>query len=45
MTIRLCEIWPISAPEAYKLHFARWNGENQPLEVWVHDRQRAARPC
>src|SRR6266540_4137700 len=39
MTIRLCEIWPISAPETYKLHFARWDGENQPLEVWVRDRQ------
>ena len=21
------------------LHFARWNGENQPLEVWARDKQ------
>jgi hypothetical protein len=39
MTIRLSDIWPISAPESYKVHFARWNGENQPLEVWVRDRR------
>jgi hypothetical protein len=39
MTIRLSEIWPIAEPEQYKLHFARWNGENQPLEVWARDKQ------
>ena len=39
MTIRLRDIWPISAPDNYKLHFARWNGENQPLEVWVRDKR------
>jgi hypothetical protein len=39
MTIRLSHIWPIAAPENYKLHFARWNGDNQPLEVWARDKQ------
>ena len=39
MTILLRDIWPISAPENYKLHFARWNGENQPLEVWARDKR------
>jgi hypothetical protein len=38
VTIRLNDIWPLMAPENYKLHFARWNGENQPLEVWVRDK-------
>lgn len=37
--IRLADIWPIASPEHYKLHFARWNGENQPLEVWARDKQ------
>ena len=37
MTIFLRDIWPIAEAEAYKLHFARWNGENQPLEVWARD--------
>jgi hypothetical protein len=39
MTILLSEIWPVAKPQAYKLHFARWNGENQPLEVWARDKQ------
>jgi hypothetical protein len=39
VSIRLSDIWPIAAPENYKLHFARWNGEHQPLEVWVRDKQ------
>ena len=38
MTIFLRDIWPIAEAEAYKLHFARWNGENQPLEVWARDK-------
>ena len=37
MTIFLRDIWPIAEAEAYKLHFARWNGKNQPLEVWARD--------
>jgi hypothetical protein len=39
MHIHLVDIWPIAAPENYKLHFARWNGENQPLEVWARDKR------
>jgi hypothetical protein len=39
MTIRFADIWPIALPEHYKLHFARWNGENEPLEVWVRDKK------
>lgn len=39
MTIRLQDIWRVTAPDSYKLHFARWNGANQPLEVWVRDKQ------
>lgn len=39
MPIFLRDILSISSPENYKLHFARWNGENQPLEVWVRDKQ------
>ncbi len=39
MTILLRNIWQVTSPEDHKLHFARWNGENQPLEVWVRDKQ------
>jgi hypothetical protein len=39
MTILLHDIWRVASPESYKLHFARWNGANQPLEVWVRDKQ------
>jgi hypothetical protein len=38
MTVRLCDIWPISAPQSFKLHFARSDGQKQPLEVWVRDK-------
>ena len=31
MTILLHDIFPIAVPNDYKLHFARWNGNNQPL--------------
>jgi hypothetical protein len=39
MTIFLREVWPISDLDSYKVHFARWNDVDQPLEVWVRDRQ------
>jgi len=39
MTILLRDIWPIAEADTYKLHFARWNGDNQPLEVWARDRK------
>jgi len=38
MTIALAQIWNVPNPHNYKLHFARWNGEDQPLDVWVRDR-------
>jgi len=38
VSILLRDIWPIAELGSYKLHFARWNGENQPLEVWTRDR-------
>ena len=36
MPIYLREIWEIENPEEYKVHFARWNGGEHPLDVWVH---------
>lgn len=38
MTISLNEIWRIETPTDYKVHFARWNGHAQPLEVFVRDK-------
>jgi hypothetical protein len=39
MTILLSEVWPIGNLRDYKLHFARWNGDAQPLDVWVRSRE------
>src|SRR6266487_5052848 len=39
MTLLLRDVWPISTPGSYKLHFARWNGESQPLEVFARNKQ------
>jgi len=39
MTILLNSLWPIEDPKAHKVHFARWNKENQPLDVFVRDKQ------
>lgn len=39
MGIELVEIWKIDNPEDYKVHFARSDDANQPLEVFVRDRQ------
>jgi hypothetical protein len=39
MTIVLTDIWKIETPTLYKVHFARWNGSVQPLEVFIRDRQ------
>jgi hypothetical protein len=39
MTIRLEDIWKIDELTKYKVHFARWNKINEPLEVWVRDKQ------
>ena len=38
MTIRFADIWPLENPDNYKVHFARWNGDSQPLEVFVRNR-------
>jgi hypothetical protein len=38
MTLLLRDIWPIIDPKEYKLHFARFNQQNQPLEVWARDK-------
>lgn len=35
MTIKLRDIWPIGNPRHYKVHFARNNGDQEPLEAWV----------
>ena len=36
--ILLKDIWPIQNVGAYKVHFARWNGSDHPLDEWVKDR-------
>jgi hypothetical protein len=37
MDIALNSILPIENPEEYKIHFAVWNGDEQPLDVFVRD--------
>ncbi len=39
MPILLRDIWPIENLRDYKIHFARWNQHNQPLEVFARDRR------
>lgn len=39
MPILLRDIWPIENLGDYKIHFARWNMHNQPLEVFARDRR------
>jgi len=34
MDIPLSNIYPIAAPEKYKVHLACWNGSDQPLDVF-----------
>jgi uncharacterized protein DUF1810 len=34
----LKDIWPIGNFNDYKVHFARWNGETQPLEAFVRNK-------
>lgn len=36
--IPLSRVAPIERPETFKLHLACWNGEEQPLDVFVSDR-------
>jgi hypothetical protein len=39
MPILLRDIWPVSEPQNYKVHFARPGPNDQPLEVWVRDKR------
>ncbi len=39
MDIRLAQIYPIEQPSRYKLHVACWDGSNQPLDVFVRNRE------
>lgn len=36
-TLRLKDIWKIENVRGYKVHFGRWNGRHQPLDLWVED--------
>lgn len=38
MELKLPQIYPINNPEDYKLHLACWNAFDQPLDVFVRDR-------
>jgi hypothetical protein len=37
--IPLADVLRIENLEDYKVHFAKWNGQNQPLDVFTKDRQ------
>ena len=37
MSIKLKDIWPIENVGDYKVHFARYNGHNEPLDEWLED--------
>jgi len=39
MAIMLKQVLPIENLQDYKVHFAKWNQENQPLDVFTKDRQ------
>ncbi len=39
MNILLPQVLPIAHPERFKLHLACWNGSDQPLDVFVRDRE------
>jgi hypothetical protein len=38
MNLFLPQLLPIATPEQFKLHLACWDGEDQPLNVFVRDR-------
>lgn len=40
MPIKLSDIIEIESPRDYKIHLATWNGINQPLDIFVTDRER-----
>ena len=35
MSIKLKDIWPIENVGDYKVHFARYNDVNEPLDDWL----------
>lgn len=37
--ILLPQVFPIANPEQFKLHLACWNGSDQPLDIFVRDRE------
>lgn len=39
MRLQVSSLLPISNPKDYKVHLACWNGENQPLDAFVRDRE------
>lgn len=39
MSIKLTDVLPIENLHDYKLHLACWNGENQPLDVFVRSKE------
>ncbi len=39
MPILLSSLMPIANPSDYKVHLASWNGSDQPLDVFVRDRE------
>lgn len=39
MTNLLGDIWPIENLTDFKVHFARSNGQDEPLDVWVRDKR------
>lgn len=38
MTIYVRDIWPIENLTEFKVHFARYNQDSEPLDVWVRSR-------
>ncbi|MDH5301710.1 MAG: GIY-YIG nuclease family protein [Gammaproteobacteria bacterium] len=40
MSIKLSEILTFENPSEYKVHLANWNGSNQPLDIFVSDKER-----
>jgi len=39
MDISLSQVCTVEDPHQFKLHLACWNGQNQPLDVFVRDRE------
>jgi hypothetical protein len=37
--IKLKEVLPVENLSDYKVHFAKWDQKNQPLDVFTKDRQ------